>query len=158
MNEMDASCFRQIDSVIGTYRKVRDEVSAAVSVASKPRAPQHTTAVFYHSACLQHTVPPWHPESPQRLEVSIQAIQRVIAQAAEAQNGTKGQPEPLMLCTSPRPISMEIVRLVHTPEYLKTLESTPWNPQNEPVSLQLPSGDTDTFLSRPGLQAAYIAS
>jgi len=86
----------------------------------------------------------------------LEALEKMIVQAAKEQLPTATKAR-IQLQMHPNAASMDLLRLVHTPQYLQNLESTPWG-NGEPLPLQLPSGDSDTFISRAGLQAAYLAA
>jgi len=67
--------FTQLNETLSSYRQIRDLVVKALPSSSlTPQAPsgvKSETAVFYHTACLQHLVPEWHPESPKRLDLTL---------------------------------------------------------------------------------------
>jgi len=156
-------CDQQIEDAMALFRKIRDTVSTVPQAQpmSLPNAP-HKTVVFYHHACLGHAVPHWHPECPRRLEVSMVALERLMQESQQKAKETSSKAA-VVLQSNPSPVQMDILALVHTPQYLRSLESSPWLPSDEPMALHLPNGEPnptteDTFISRNGLQAAYLAA
>ena len=68
-----------------------------------------TTFVYTHSACLEHRPGPHHPESPQRLQAVLQALQAPEFNALHWRDAPMG--------------TFEQVLLVHTPDYVDKVES-----------------------------------
>ena len=93
-----------------------------------------TTLLFTHSACLEHSAGPFHPESPDRLRAVLDALERIPGLAS----GESGLAEPAT------------VGVAHDPRYVERLLAA------VPTAGYVPL-DPDTALS-PGSGRAALAA
>jgi len=68
-----------------------------------------TTLIYTHSACLDHRPGPHHPESPERLQAVLQALEAPEFADLRWRDAPMG--------------TFEQVLLIHTPEYVESVES-----------------------------------
>ena len=97
-----------------------------------------TVSLITHRACLEHCNPPWHPESPARLEAV-----RAALSAGPVERGSAHWVE------APR-VAREDVLRVHAPDHVARLEA-----------LDRAGGgalDPDTYLGPGSLEAAWRAA
>ena len=77
------------------------------------------------------------------------ALQRLVAEAQQKAHDDvvsdviAARPPLVTLQASPAPVLMEVLQLVHTPQYLQGLEKIQWLASDDPMPLQLPPADQD---------------
>ncbi|KAF2071005.1 hypothetical protein CYY_007681 [Polysphondylium violaceum] len=141
------------------------------SIPSQPPSAEDTeafkTIAIYHKICMQHNVPNFHLEKPDRIKVTVNCIHE-FAQA---------HPDLVDIIDNPAEVDMRYVMAVHDAHYIKKLE-TSLPPENSEYETHLESDQTgamvtvashkdcegddetvyDTFVSHRSMKAALRAS
>ncbi|GAM19401.1 hypothetical protein SAMD00019534_025760 [Acytostelium subglobosum LB1] len=130
----------------------------------QPATASYKTLFIYHTSCMEHIVPGFHLEKPDRIRVAIDTI-------TDFKNR---YPEVVEIYSTPPEVDMRYVMAVHDAHYIKKLE-TQLPSENSTYETHLESDQTgamiavsqkqddegeiyDTFLSHRSMKAALRAS
>ncbi|EGG21850.1 FYVE-type Zn finger-containing protein [Cavenderia fasciculata] len=122
------------------------------------------TLCIYHNACMEHNVPDFHLEKPDRIRVAVSTIQEFVNR----------YPGIVEIFNTPPEIEQRYVMAVHDAHYIRKLE-TSLPPENSDYETHLESDNTgaavavtqkegeddeiyDTFLSHRSMKAALRAA